>query len=583
MASLPVFHTSSARQDDIQIEKLARDVLGGHDLRIESRGATTTVRGLDVTVDADRARGGVWAGDLSRLWGDPRIDVPTDDAVADIGRAALDELRLTPELKGPFRYSEPAVRRSKTVTDGDAGRSVEEGEATYGRDVVVDVSNRADIKGETLPVFGGGGRFRATIGDGGQIVGVHGVWREATEADELPLRSVEEAVEAAGLTHDGKNVRLTGSQLAYYSAPSFSAQDVLFPVYAVTAEVRNGDEWIPSRVTLVPATEFGEIASREAPARPRRSDAFSLRVPDDGAVSLTSVIKPGEAIPSDLTVSSAVLRRRGIQPESLLTRGPSGSIFLKPGLSGIDLSAILEAIRPRSFGASWIGSFGGLGGSQANAQGFVDEMTAEGWQRKFNWGNAAAWKSDWVSNDDQYVDDVDFVFYTGHAGPDGWMLATGGAADWLNFGDVGAQPNNPSDHWGRNNLEWAVIAACGPLQDDIINGGGNVHDRWRGVFDGLHLLLGYAAVTYDNTEEGKRLASYARSGMTLRQAWFRAAQEIQPSTNGYGDPYGPDVYAAAYYIGNSTANTADDHLWGRGTVGPDIRNSTYRACTYSPC
>ena len=398
---------------------------------------------------------------------------------------------------------------------------MDEGEATYARDVVVDVSGRADIEGDTLPVFGGGGRFRATVGDGGQIVGMHGVWRDALEADELSLRSVEEAVEAAGLTHDGKNVRLTGAQLGYYSAPSFSAQDLLFPVYAVTAQVRDGDDWIPSRVTLVPATQIGEVAKREAPV-PERTEGITL-----SPAVLTDVIKPGFAIPSELTVSSAVLRRRGIQPESVLTRGPSGSIFVKPGLAGIDLSALFEAIRPRSFGASWIGTFGGLGGSQDNAQGFVDELTAEGWQRKFNWGNETAWKSDWISNDDQYVDDVDFVFYTGHAGPDGWMLATGGASDWLHFNDVGAQPNNPSDHWGRNNLEWAVIAACGPLQDDIINGGGNVHDRWRGVFDGLHLLLGYAAVTYDNTEEGRRLAELCPVGHV-------AASGVVPG--GSGDP-----------------------------------------------
>lgn len=577
MVSLPVFHTSAAGQDDVNVEKLARDVLGGHDLRIDTKGAATTVRGLDVTMDADRARGGIWAGDLSRLWGDQRIDVPQDDAVAEIARGVLDDLRITPELRGPFRYAEARVKRAKTVTDSEGGRSVDEGEATYSRDVVMDVSGRGDIPGDSLPIFGGGGRFRAVIGDGGQTLGVHGVWRDAQEADELQVRSVEEAIEAAGLKHDKRNVRVTGSQLGYYSAPSFAAQDLLFPVYAVTADVRDGDTWVPSRVTLVPATDIGEIASREAPV-PQRKEGITL-----SPAILDHVIKPGFAIPSDLTVSSTALRSRGISPESVLTRGPSGSIFVKPNILGLDLSALLESIRPRSFGASWIGAFGGLGGSQANAQGFVDELNAEGWQRKFNWGNEAAWKSDWVNNDDAYVDDVDFVFYTGHASPDGWMLATGGASDWLHSSDVGAQPNSPSDHWGRNNLEWAVIAACGPLQDDIINGGGNVHDRWRGIFDGLHLMLGYAAVTFDNTEEGRRLVSYARSGMTLRQAWFRTAQEIQPSTNDYGDPYGPDVYAAAYSVGNATASTANDHLWGRGTVGPDIRNSTYRSCSYSPC
>jgi len=210
-------------------------------------------------------------------------------------------------------------------------------------------------------------------------------------------------------------------------------------------------------------------------------------------------------------------------------------------------------------------------------------MAAEGWQRRFNWGNAAAWKSDWTTNDDDWVDDVDFVFYTGHAGPDGWMLATNGAGDWLNHSEVGSVANAPSDLWGQDNLEWVVIAACGPLEDDVINGGGNVHSRWIGAFDGLHLLLGYAAVTFDNTEEGRRVALYARQGLTMRQAWFRAAEEIQPSTNGYGDPYGPNVYAAAMWVGNATASNADDHLWGHGSVGPDIRNHTYSVAHFTPC
>ena len=111
----------------------------------------------------------------------------------------------------------------------------------------------------------------------------------------------------------------------------------------------------------------------------------------------------------------------------MLTRGPGGTVFVKPQLSGIQLGAILEAIRPRSFGASWIGTMDGLNGSHGNAQGFVDEMRAEGWQRRFNWGNQAAWKS-----------------------------------DWLHHSDIGATPTSPSDLWGQENLEWAVVAACGP-------------------------------------------------------------------------------------------------------------------------
>lgn len=576
MTTLPIFSTSPGREAEADVDHIARDVLGGQDLSTTSRGPSSHVRGPNVTVDVDRGRGGLWAGDLSRLWTTDRVSVPKPPAVSEIATEALKRSRLLPELGGSFRFTEGAVKHARVVVERGTKRSSRATEATFSQDVVLDVSDRADIEGDALPMFGGGGRFRATVGDGGQVIGMHGVWRDGEHVEEREVLTVSAALERVGASSKTKNVRVKDARLGYYSAPSFGGQDLLFPVYAVTAEVRDGDTWVPSRVRLVPATDVGEVHPPEHPVAERNGQ---LVVTGD----LAARIRPGLAIPAGLSVSSTVLGRGGIAPDEVLTRGPAGSIFLKPQLTDLQLSGIFEAIRPRSFGASWIGAMGGLGGSQGNAQGFVDEMTAEGWQRRFNWGNEAAWKSDWTTNDDNYVDDVDVVFYTGHAGPDGWMLATGGASDWLHHNDVGATPNSPSDLWGQENLEWAVIAACGPLEDDLINGGGNVFDRWRGVFDGLHLLLGYAAVTYDNTEEGRRFASYARSGMTLRQAWFRTAQEIQPATNGYGDPYGPDVYAAALYVGNSSGNTADDHLWGHGSVGSDIRNSTYRGCSFSPC
>ena len=576
MATLPIFSITAGQEADVDVDHIGRDVLGGRDLSTTSRGPSTRVRGPEVTVDVDRGRGGVWAGDLGRLWGTDRISVPRPTAVSEIATEALRRSRLLPELTGTFRLTKGSVKNAHVVTERGDKRTSRATEATFGQDVVFDVSDRADIAGESLPMFGGGGRFRATVGDGGQVVGMHGVWRDGESIEEREVLSVRAALERVGASPKAKDVRVKDATLGYYSAPSFAGQDLLFPVYAVTAEVRDGRTWVPSRVRLVPATDVGQVHPPEH-AEPERTEPFAV------TADLSARVRPGLALPSGVSVSTAALGRGGIKPAEVLTRGPGGTIFVKPQLSGIQLGAILEAIRPRSFGASWIGTMGGLGGSQGNAQGFVDEMTAEGWQRRFNWGNQAAWKSDWISNDDNYVDDVDLVFYTGHAGPDGWMLATGGASDWLHHNDVGATPNSPSDLWGQENLEWAVIAACGPLEDDIINGGGNVFDRWRGAFDGLHLLLGYAAVTYDNTEEGRRFASYSRSGMTLKQAWFRTAQEIQPATNGYGDPYGPDVYAAAMYIGNSSGNTANDHLWGHGSVGADIRNSTYRGCSFSPC
>lgn len=576
MATLPIFTVHAGRETDVDVDRLSRDVLGGRDLSATSRGPATSIRGPEVHVDVDRGRGGVWAGDLSRLFDSTPTKVPREGAVVEIAAEAMQRSRLVPELGRHFRLTKGSVRHAKTVTEQGEKRTTRDGEATFGQEVVLDTSDRDDIEVDSVPMFGGGGRFSATVGEGGQVTGARGVWRDADAIDERPLLTQAQALAQAGVSSRRKDLKITGSTLGYYSAAAFSGQELMFPVYSVTAEVHDGKRWVPSRPRLIPATDVGEIGvpESETPARAERT-----QLPD-----LQHLVVPGQALPSTLTLSTSVLKKHGVQASDLLTRGPNGAVFVKPQIDLMRYPFIGEALRSRSFGVSWIGEWGGLGGSQANAQGFVDEMTAEGWARRFNWGNQNAFKSDWLSNDDNYVDDVDIVFYTGHASPDGWMLASGGNSDWLRSSDIGSQPNSPSDHWGQENLEWAVVAACGPLQDDMINGGGNVFDRWRGIFDGMHMLLGYAAVTYDNTEEGRRFASYARSGMTLKQAWFRTAQEIQPSTNNYADPYGPDVYAAALSIGNSSGSTANDHLWGHGSVGPDIRGgSQTRRCQFSPC
>jgi hypothetical protein len=165
----------------------------------------------------------------------------------------------------------------------------------------------------------------------------------------------------------------------------------------------------------------------------------------------------------------------------------------------------------------------------------------------------------------------------------GWVLASPDDGS-LNFSEVGAGPAAPGDLWGQQDLEWTIVAACGPLQDDLLAaGGGDVLDRWDGAFDGLHALMGYGAITFDNTEEGKRIVQYARSGAPLIDAWFRAAREIQPSTNGSAAPDGPDVWVGAMYVTKSGANPRSDHLWGHGSVSADPTSPTALICMWTTC
>src|SRR5262249_43764780 len=164
-------------------------------------------------------------------------------------------------------------------------------------------------------------------------------------------------------------------------------------------------------------------------------------------------------------------------------------------------------------------------------------------------GEANAWESDWRRNNASWVDNVDMIFYTGHANMNGWVLNKPDDT-FIGSNEVGTSPGSPKrDLWGSKRAKWIIVAACGPLHDNLLaKGGGNVLNRWAGAFDGLHILLGYGAVTYDNEDEGARFVKYAREGQTIINAWFRAAREIQPSTNTSPAPDGPKIYVGAMYV-----------------------------------
>ena len=172
-------------------------------------------------------------------------------------------------------------------------------------------------------------------------------------------------------------------------------------VFGGTLDVRG--RTVPMRLVTIPATEYGPELPTYRPQPPRKKQAGRL----------------------DLARS-----RRG--------------------------EVTAHIANPFEAGTSWIGTSGGLAGSHDNAKGFVDGLAADGWLVNFNWGDGNAWESDWRRNDDTWVDAADFVFYTGHANSDGWVLAAPDDS-FLHFTETAGS----RDLWGANNLEWAVIAACG--------------------------------------------------------------------------------------------------------------------------
>jgi hypothetical protein len=84
----------------------------------------------------------------------------------------------------------------------------------------------------------------------------------------------------------------------------------------------------------------------------------------------------------------------------------------------------------------------------------------------------------------------------------------------------------------------------------------------------MHILMGYGAITFDYTDEGRKLAQYAKGGSTVIDAWFRAAREIQPATNGAAAPDGPTIWVGAMWVGRNGIDPVNDHAWDYGSVYP---------------
>ena len=227
---------------------------------------------------------------------------------------------------------------------------------------------------------------------------------------------------------------------------------------------------------------------------------------------------------------------------------------------------------PIEVGTEWVGLSQGLGGSYYNANGFADTFAAAGYPVRFNYGDFAAWEEDFKradapggGTDSTYIDNVDVTFYTGHAGDWGFTFPGEHDDPWLQWGEP---------RWGDGDLEWLGIAACGPLQE-VDGAGRNVVERWGPAFDGLHAMLGYATISWDNYDEGRKWASnmlgtrflWWSFAMTVVQSWVQMARDVQRD---------PDVrWAAMGPIGPGGVSNYFDNFHGRlpfGT-GPDIRAS----------
>jgi Family of unknown function (DUF6345) len=533
---LPIYRVSSGDTSTPMLIELSKRILRiGDNFQMSTRGTSRVLRSGHRVIELASESGGIWAADESQLWNPSlRPKLVAENEAASAAEKALRELRVLPKLQSPFRFGRPVIGGTRLATKAAKTARRENRR--------LDIQVTYPVLVGDIPMIGGGSDFQVTLGDQGQIIAYSGVWRTPKHAFDAKLISRDVADQQFRALTQELTIDSFDASLAYYSEPSFRVQDFLYPVYVYRGIAKFGKRFVPLRQIIVPATEFGTpiVVGQRQPQLRRKK-------------------------PADYRRSTRKGRRDA-------NKGMARRSFAS------------APTRPWEAGTSWIGLSGGLAGSQQNAQGFVDEWANAGWHIDFNWGDGNAWESDWTSNDDNYVDNADFVFYTGHANMNGWVLAKTGGDGWLDFTETGASPRNPGDLWGQSDLEWAIIAACGPLQDDVISaGGGDVFARWDGAFDGMHTLLGYGAITNDNTDEGRKVAQYCKGGSTVINAWFRTAQEIQPSTNGAKAPDGPTVWVGAMWVGKDGADPFNDHAWDYGSVSADPVSPTWYSAMWTTC
>lgn len=436
-------------------------------------------------------------------------EVPSDQVAVERAESALTQAEALPsEL---FAGNDFAVTREighSTFQTTDAAGTVQL-EIDLDTQVIYTFSVRGDA--ELVPLTGPGAKVKLVFDGNGLATQVHHAMRTLEPGEPVSIITAAQAADTCESTYIGeteKNDRpgtdVSGetldlqvdAQLVYYAPPLDVDVATIHPYYLCTGTAAGEEGEVLLREVLVQATD-------EAPPV---GDASQ---------------------PTAATVAPQLLGRTDV-------------------------------------GIEWIGESQGLGGSERNAGGFADAMAADGVVVQFDWGDANAWEQDFKDpslggDDSAWVDDVDAVFYTGHANGNGFTFPGDNDDGRLDYDEA---------VWGNRNLEWLVIAACGPLQSNA--GGLSWVQRWGDAFDGLHLMLAYANVSRDNTREGRIYAEGllgtgdADAPLRVRHAWVRAATEVQPSSV---------TYAYMGVFGADGESNFNDYFWGRGAGGgPDIRN-----------
>lgn len=92
--------------------------------------------------------------------------------------------------------------------------------------------------------------------------------------------------------------------------------------------------------------------------------------------------------------------------------------------------------------------------------------------------------------------------------------------------DANANAQWDDIRWGTNSLRWATMYQCNFLR----NFGSTTNEaKILNMFQGMHLMMGFASIMYLDSREGSRYAARMGAGWTIKDSFFDAADYYQPS------------------------------------------------------
>jgi hypothetical protein len=184
--------------------------------------------------DIARVSGGVFVGDMGRLWS-------TAPTRAEAKRVSLDELRAV-GVDFASEYGLPEERYEVSTSTDQAELLSEKGERM---NVVLGFNVTLRRTLDQLATVGPGGRIKVFLDAMGEPAGYLRVWRQAEAIGTYPRRMLEEAVAELKenplgpvIASDVVSVRVTGVRLAYYERGMLDAQQFIQPVYAFSCLAR---------------------------------------------------------------------------------------------------------------------------------------------------------------------------------------------------------------------------------------------------------------------------------------------------------------------------------------------------------